>query len=187
MAPTMPRLLPLLLSCLVCLVPFASAGTGAKDHYRSTKPIEKRYTAQQVIKQLKLQANPEKGYFAETFRDTYLVGSNGTDRSAGTAIYYLIEGRVGDSLWHRLDAAEVWHYYAGAPMKLELSHNNGTGVRKLVMGPDVFDHQSPQVVIASWEWQRVRSYGEWTLVGTTVSPGFDPTQYEIEDEGWNPT
>ncbi|KAK0610373.1 RmlC-like cupin domain-containing protein [Bombardia bombarda] len=154
----------------------------------SKKPIEKR-SALDVIKKLNLTANPEKGYFVETFRDPILVGFNGTSRAASTAIYYLLEGAVGQSIWHRVDAVEVWHYYAGAPLTLSLSFNNGTGVRKTTLGPDVFDNQKPQVVIGQWEWQQARSLGEWTLVGTTVAPGFDPSGsgYEIAGPGFNPT
>ncbi len=130
----------------------------------ATKPIGTR-KANEVVAKLGLIANPEKGYYKETFRDTLLV-NNGT-RSASTAIYYLLEGSAGNSAWHRIDAVEVWHYYAGAPLTLSLSLNNGSGVRNVVLGPDVFSGQSPQVVVGSWEWQRARSQGDWTLVGTT--------------------
>ena len=126
-------------------------------------PIWKR-SAQEVIARLNLTANPEKGFFVETFRDAD-VGSN--NRSASTAIYYLLEGSAGSSLWHRVDAAEVWHYYAGSPLKLSLSHDDGKPLREKVIGPDVFDDQVPQVVISKWEWQSARSMGDWTLVGTT--------------------
>ncbi len=128
------------------------------------KPIETR-KASDVVAQLGLAPNPEKGYFKETFRDTLLI-NNGT-RSASTAIYYLLEGSAGVSAWHRIDAVEVWHWYAGAPMTLSLALGDGSGVRKVVLGPDVFSGQSPQVVIRSWEWQRAKSEGSWTLVGTT--------------------
>ena len=140
----------------------------AVDVSRSSggKPIEKR-TAQQVVNKLGLAANPEKGYYKESFRDTYLINTVNGTRSASTQIYYLLEGKVGKSLWHRVDAVEVWHYYAGAPLTLSLSHNDGKGVRKVVLGPDVFNGEQPQVVIGSWEWQSAKSNGDWTLVGTT--------------------
>ncbi|SPQ24543.1 f67262ca-f7eb-468b-a89e-a332fde3d996 [Thermothielavioides terrestris] len=100
--------------------------------------------------------------------------------------HYLLEGSAGQSLWHRIDAAEVWHYYAGAPLTLSLSFNNGTGVRRALLGPDVFRGQQPQVAIGSWEWQSAKSEGDWTLVGTTVAPAFDPNLYEIADANWHP-
>ena len=148
-----------LIVCFVSFVVLAFAGCASAG-----KPIANR-SAQEVIRQLGLTANPEKGYFAETFRDP--LAFNAT-RSASTAIYYLLEGSAGNSLWHRVDAVEVWHYYAGAPLTVSLSWNNGTGVRQQTLGPDIFKpNTSPQVVIKAWEWQRVRSLGDWTLVGTT--------------------
>jgi predicted cupin superfamily sugar epimerase len=126
-------------------------------------PINQR-TAQEVITQLNLIPNVEKGYYVETFRDTANVTAN---RSASTAIYYLLEGAEGYSNWHRVDAVEVWHYYAGAPLTLSLALDDGSPVREMNLGPDVFAGQQPQVAIGKWEWQRARSWGDWTLVGTT--------------------
>lgn len=131
-------------------------------------PIHKR-TAQEVITKLNLIPNVEKGYFVETFRDVENVTRTDgkPSRSASTAIYYLLEGASGFSHWHRVDAVEVWHYYAGAPLVLSLAVGDGSPVRNVTLGPDVFAEQQPQVAIAKWEWQRARSLGEWTLVGTT--------------------
>ncbi|KAL2152759.1 hypothetical protein VTH82DRAFT_5944, partial [Thermothelomyces myriococcoides] len=138
-----------------------------ESHYHydsgSPTPISKR-TAQEVITQLNLIPNVEKGYYVETFRDEYNVTA---DRSASTAIYYLLEGSEGSSHWHRVDAVEVWHYYAGAPLVLSLARDDGSPIREVTLGPDVFNGQQPQVVIAKWEWQSARSLGDWTLVGTT--------------------
>ncbi|KAK4164063.1 RmlC-like cupin domain-containing protein [Cladorrhinum sp. PSN259] len=179
----MARITSLFVTLLSVLVTLALAGS---NHGTSSgKPIEKR-SAREIIAALGLTANPEKGYFVETYRDPLLV--NGT-RSINTAIYYLIEGKVGNSLWHRIDVPEIWHYYAGAPLTLSLSWNNGTGVRKYTLGPNILEgpNTRPQIVIKGWEWQRVKSLGDWTLVGTTVSPGFDPAGYEIADGNWNPS
>lgn len=126
------------------------------------KPINER-SAREVVKQLNLAPNPEKGYFAETFEDPDKVNN----RSVSTLIYYLLEGCSGDSVWHRVDAAEVWHYYAGAPLTLSLSYNNGSATEKHVLGQDIFNNEAPQVVIAKDQWQSARSHGAWTLVGTT--------------------
>ena len=133
------------------------------------------HTAQEVIAKLNLTANPEKGYFIQTFQDpdnATIPAGNGTatsQRSFSTAIYYLLEGCDGDSLWHRVDAVEVWHYYAGAPLTLSLSYDDGIPPVKKVLGPDIFseDEQRPQVAIGKFQWQSARSHGNWTLVGTT--------------------
>ncbi|EGX88143.1 cupin superfamily protein [Cordyceps militaris CM01] len=147
-------------------------------------PVNER-SAQQVITRLNLTANPEKGYYAQTFIDPELVGG-GSNRSASTLIYYLLEGASGDSVWHRVDAAEVWHYYAGAPLTLSLSWNDGKPVEKQVLGPDFFANESPQVVILKDQWQSARSHGNWTLVGTTVAPAFSTDGYELAPPGWKP-
>ncbi|KIL87499.1 hypothetical protein FAVG1_09205 [Fusarium avenaceum] len=150
---------------------------------KDTKPISQCST-EQVIDLLNLEPSTEKGYFIETFKDPTNVP--GTNRSTSTAIYYLLDGAAGQSLWHTLDAAEVWHYYAGAALILYLSRNDGSCVREHVLGSDLFKGHRPQAVVAKDEWQSARSLGEWTLVGTTVAPGFDPSGQVLKPEGWKP-
>ncbi|KAF2713935.1 cupin family protein [Pleomassaria siparia CBS 279.74] len=140
-------------------------------------------SAQSVIEKLGLVANVEKGYYVQTFEDSYKVANN---RSASTLIYYLLEGSVGSSIWHRVDAVEVWHYYAGAPLTLSLSYNDGKKADVKTLGPDIFNGQQPQVVINKWQWQSAKSLGNWTLVGTTVAPGFTTDGYELAAPDWTP-
>lgn len=93
-------------------------------------------SAKDVIEILNLAPHPEKGYFIETFRDTNTYSGQ---RSHSTCIYYLLEGESGLSHWHRvLDATEVWHYYAGAPLRLSLSRDDGDPVRDIVLGSDLW-------------------------------------------------
>lgn len=141
-------------------------------------------SAQDVINKLNLAPNPEGGYYIETFRDPAPADPT-LDRAASTAIFYLL-ARGDRSHWHRLDAAEVWHHYAGAPLLLARSWDNGTGVREAVLGGDVFADQAPQLVVARREWQSAESLGDWSLVGTTVAPGFVPEGFELAPEGWEP-
>lgn len=138
--------------------------TGPRTTGGQNPPINK-CSAQEVIQELSLVPNEEKGYYIQSFEDAYAIPC--LNRSASTAIYYLLEGSDGDSVWHRVDAAEVWHYYAGAPLVLSLSYDDGQPLRELTLGPDIFDSQRPQVAIGRGEWQSARSLGEWTLVGTT--------------------
>jgi predicted cupin superfamily sugar epimerase len=140
------------------------------------------HSAQEVIDKLNLVPNVEKGWFVETYRDG---ATNEKHRSVSTAIYYLLEGSVGFSAWHRVDATEIWHYYAGAPLKLELAYENST-IDAKVLGSDIFDNQHPQVVIEKKVWQRAISLGEWTLVGTTVAPGFVEEGFELAPPDWSP-
>ena len=171
---------------LALLALSASLGQSSphKGHNDHPVPINRR-TADEVITHLNLIPNTaEKGYFFETFRDNGTI--EGTDRAYSTAIYYLLEGSEGSSIWHRLDAVEVWHYYAGAPLTLSLWSEDDEAVRDVVLGQDVFAGQQPQVVIARDEWQSARSEGDWTLVGTTVAPGFVEQGSEFAEPGWEP-
>ncbi|KAI1102597.1 RmlC-like cupin domain-containing protein [Jackrogersella minutella] len=164
-----------------------SIGTSAASlNHNSSIPIEHR-SASEVVAQLNLIPNEEKGYYLQTFEDAGSVTTSNGTRSASTAIYYLLEGVVGPSYWHRvIDAPEVWHYYAGAPLALSLSNNDGKPPVVKLLGPDVFNNQQPQIVIPKGTWQSALSYGAWTLVGTTVAPGFVPASEELPPPGWHP-
>lgn len=134
--------------------------------------------AQAIIAELRMQAHPEGGHYVETFRDNPSGG-----RGASSCIYYLLQ--AGErSHWHRIDAVEVWHYYAGAPLKLRL-HHEGQGW-EVVLGPDVLSGQRPQGVVPVGGWQSAESLGDWTLVGCTVAPGFDFAGFEMVPPGWEP-
>ncbi|KAJ5740121.1 hypothetical protein N7533_012905 [Penicillium manginii] len=142
------------------------------------------HRAEDVIAALNLTPHPEKGFYIETFRDSN-VSVEG--RALSTYIYYLLEGESGLSHWHRvLDAVEVWHYYAGAPLQLSLSWDDGKPIRDLVLGPDIWEGERPQIVIERGEWQHARSLGEWTLVGCSVAPGFEFGGFEMATAGWEP-
>jgi len=136
--------------------------------------------ADEVIKLLELSPHPEGGHFRETFRDQ----STGGSRDHSTAIYYLL--RAGErSHWHRVDAAEVWHWYAGAALELQMSEDGGA-TQSFTLGPDLLIHEQPQIVVPKSVWQAAKSLGDWTLVGCTVAPGFDFLGFEMAPEGWKP-
>jgi predicted cupin superfamily sugar epimerase len=133
-----------------------------------------------IVAVLGMKPHPEGGWYAETFRDALQGG-----RGHSTAIYFLLErGQV--SAWHRVrDAAEVWHFYAGAPLVLTIHAEDGP-VKRQVLGPDLAAGQRPQAVVAANAWQMAESVGDWTLVGCTVAPGFDFTAFEMAAPGWRP-
>jgi hypothetical protein len=137
-------------------------------------------SAAEIIRLLDLQPHPEGGHFRETFRDP---GPNG-GRAASTAIYFLL-ARGERSHWHRVDADEIWHHYAGAPLELSMS-NDGHGVRHVRLGTDFAIGEQPQAVVPRHVWQAARSLGAWTLVGCTVSPGFEFKGFELAPPGWTP-
>jgi predicted cupin superfamily sugar epimerase len=141
-------------------------------------------SAQDVISALNLSPHPEKGYYIETFRDSAVSSDN---QSHSTCIYYLLKGDTGPSHWHRvLDAVEVWHHYAGAPLLLSLAWDDGSPVRNSILGKDLWNGERPQVVVQKGEWQHARSLGDWTLVGCSVAPAFTMKGFEMAEPGWEP-
>jgi uncharacterized protein len=137
--------------------------------------------ASDAIAMLGLASHPEGGFYVETWRDSPADGSRGS----GSAIYYLL--RAGDvSAWHRHDAAEVWHFYAGAPLELRLRDSSPAPDQpeeRFVLGPDLRRGERPQVVVDPFRWQSARTLGEWTLVGCTVSPAFSFDTFTLAGPG----
>jgi predicted cupin superfamily sugar epimerase len=123
-------------------------------------------SADEVIRILELAPHPEGGHFRETFRESAKAG----ERAASTAIYFLLKAGE-QSHWHKVDAAEVWHYYAGDPLLLETAPPSGN-ISGLRLGASIETGERPQATVLPNHWQRARSLGAWTLVGCTVAPGF---------------
>lgn len=141
-------------------------------------------SADEIIEALALEPHPEGGYFRETFRDA--VTTDG--RAASTAIYYLLKAGQ-RSHWHRVDAAEIWHFYAGAPLVLSVKTPTALSVYRL--GADLLAGEVPQVIVPARMWQSAESTSAesasgWTLVGCTVAPGFQFAGFEIAPRGWRP-
>lgn len=136
-------------------------------------------TAAQVIAQLDLKPHPEGGHFRETFRDVHTANV----RAASTAIYFLL-ARGERSHWHRIDAVEMWHYYAGAPLILRIADE--ARQHEIRLGPDLVAGEQPQAIVPAHAWQAAESTGDWTLVGCTVAPGFEFSQFELAAPGWSP-
>ena len=118
-------------------------------------------SAADIIRLLELKPHPEGGHFRQTFRDSRTV--DGT-RPASTAIYFLL-ARGERSHWHRVDAIEAWHYYTGAPLRLEIAADPNDAVDHVTLGPDLTGGQRPQVIVPAHAWQAAQSLGDWTLVG----------------------
>lgn len=135
--------------------------------------------AQALIDALGLLPHPEGGWFRETWRDTPADGGRGV----GTAIYFLLaEGER--SHWHRVDAAEIWHHYAGDPLALGIA--DGSEHRVVTLGTDLAAGQEPQALVPPRAWQAARPLGAWTLVGCTVSPAFEFDGFELAPPSWRP-
>ena len=139
-------------------------------------------TADEIIARLGLQPHPEGGHFREMYRAP--DSPPDSSRGASTAIYFLL--KAGErSHWHKVDADEIWHHYAGAPLELSLS-DDGKRVRHVRVGTDLEIGELPQAVVPRDVWQAARSLGNWTLVGCTVAPAFRFEGFELAPPGWEP-
>jgi uncharacterized protein len=143
--------------------------------------ISSSLTAAEIARLLELAPHPEGGHFRETFRDPRLERG----RAASTAIYFLL-AHGERSHWHRIDAVEVWHFYAGAPLLLEIAAPDDADVTRVRLGPDLASGERPQAIVPAGAWQAAESLGDWTLAGCTVAPGFAFDRFELATAGWRP-
>jgi predicted cupin superfamily sugar epimerase len=137
-------------------------------------------TAADIMARLELKPHPEGGHYRETFRD---ARTDASGRSLSTAIYFLL-ARGERSHWHRIDAVEIWHYYAGSALMLQIADQGGQ--RSVRLGPDLAAGEVPQAIVPAQAWQAAESTGDWTLAGCTVAPGFDFAKFEMAPKGWEP-
>ena len=136
--------------------------------------------ASEIISMLELQPHPEGGHY----RQTWVAEGEGEGRPSGTCIYFLLsEGER--SHWHRVDAAEIWHFYAGAPLLLHLAATEAGPAQTIRLGPDLIAGDRPQAIVPTHHWQSAQSTGDWTLVGCTVSPGFQFDGFELAAPGFD--
>jgi len=131
-------------------------------------------TADGIVRDLGLAPHPEGGWY----RQTWTADAPHGQRAAGTCIYFLLKADE-RSRWHRVDAAEIWHFYAGAPLILSLAASNAGPAKDHRLGPDLGAAERPQIVVPAHHWQSARSAGAFSLVGCTVSPGFRFDGFEL--------
>jgi predicted cupin superfamily sugar epimerase len=149
-----------------------------------TASLPASLAAVDVIRLLDLKPHPEGGHFRETFRDAPTSYAPENGRAASTAIYFLL-ARGERSHWHRVDAVEVWHWYAGAPLALEISQSAGR-IEQITLGNDLRAGEHPQAGVPAQAWQAAQSLGAWTLCGCTVAPGFEFSGFELAAKDWSP-
>ncbi|HYS50221.1 MAG TPA: cupin domain-containing protein [Xanthobacteraceae bacterium] len=137
-------------------------------------------TAAEVIRLLDLRPHPEGGHYRETFRDRE---QSERGRAASTAIYFLLA--AGErSHWHRIDAVEVWHWYAGAALALHVADSGSVSTARV--GSDLAGGERPQAAVPAGVWQAAETLGAWTLTGCTVAPGFEFAGFELAPKDWAP-
>lgn len=134
-------------------------------------------TPDYLIETLGLRPHPEGGWFTETWR------GDEAPRAAGSAIYFLLRANE-SSHWHKVDAAEIWHWYAGSALALHIHKNDATCIHTL--GTDFHAGQRPQITVPTNAWQKAEPIDGWVLVGCTVSPGFEFSGFELAEPDWTP-
>lgn len=135
-------------------------------------------TADEIIACLGLAPHPEGGWYRQTW------AAAGAGRPAGTCIYFLL--KAGErSHWHRVDAAEIWHHYAGAPIILSISETDRGPAQEHRLGPGLLSGARPQILVPAFHWQAARTTGDWTLAGCTVTPGFTFAGFELAPPGFD--
>jgi predicted cupin superfamily sugar epimerase len=142
-------------------------------------------TAEELIRLLNLQPHPrEGGHFRETYRSTDLLAASTLPphyrgrRAVSTAIYYLLTPDTCSAL-HRLGSDEIFHFYLGSPVRMLQLFPDGQG-KEVILGPDLLEGQSVQVVVPRGVWQGsvLEPGGAFALLGCTVAPGFEYADYE---------
>ena len=136
--------------------------------------------AAEIISRLGLVPHREGGHYRETWRDDPRDGTRG----ALTLIYYLLR-RGETSAWHRVDATEVWNYYAGAALVLRMSRD-GVETEEIRLGADMAGGEQPQAVVPPGAWQSAESTGPWSLTGCAVAPAFRLEGFEMASPDWKP-
>ena len=129
-------------------------------------------TADEIIAKLDLRPHPEGGWYRQTWQ------ADDGPRASGTCIYFLLK-QGESSHWHRVDAAEIWHFYAGAPLLLRVAETEAGPVHEYRLGPDLTAGEAPQCIVPAGHWQSAAPLGGWALVGCTVSPGFEFAGFEL--------
>lgn len=134
-----------------------------------------------IIEHFGMRPHREGGYFAETFRDTPGDGSRG----ALTCIHFLLQAGE-SSAWHRVDAAEIWHFAAGDPLVLTMS-SDGHDAEAAYLGADLQQGQHAHIVVPKDCWQTAETLGRWTLVSCIVAPAFEFSGFEMAPADWHPS
>ncbi len=129
--------------------------------------------ATHLIQTLDLLEHPEGGYYREVFRSPLTVhpADARAGRSSLTSIYFLLVAGIHSS-WHAVRSDEAWHHYEGDPLELSVLEPESFALTRVHLGPLV-DAQQPVHIVPAGHWQAARTLGAFTLVGCSVGPGFE--------------
>jgi uncharacterized protein len=141
--------------------------------------------AQYYVSAYNMQAHPEGGYFAETYRSTEKIPKNALpshfkgDRSFSTGIYFLLESHHISAL-HRIQSDEMWHFYAGCPLNVYVIDEGNLSIIRLGNNPDKGEVFQAVVPAGAWFGSKPAEVDSYSLVGCTVAPGFDFEDFEMK-------
>ena len=168
------------------IVRFDNVGLGL-NRFSKSRIGGRQMDSNFIIKTLDLAPLPgEGGYYRETYRSSDVIDASSpgnaqcSTRAMSTAIYFMVTPESFSSL-HRLKHDEVYHFYAGSPTELMLIYENGMSEIK-ILGNDISRGEKPQMLVPKGTWQGVRlksGRSDWSLMGTTVAPGFDFEDFEL--------
>ncbi len=136
--------------------------------------------SREIIHSLGLKPHPEGGWYRELHRSSLRVNAPHGSRCALTSIYYLLESQE-RSRWHRVEADEMWHFYAGAPLELFAYEPAARAFARRVLAPPGAQTE-PAAVIPAGTWQAARTLGDYSLVGCSVGPGFEFVDFRFVSE-----
>lgn len=130
-------------------------------------------TADDLIRSFELKPHPEGGYYKEYYRSAEKVEWQGKTLTAGTAIYFLL--RAGDKSWgHRIPQDEIWHFYEGDPLELVFFSETALKLNRVILSED-----NRSCTVPGGFWQAALPLGKYSLIGCTVSPGFEFSLFEL--------
>lgn len=140
---------------------------------------------QSIIQKLDLEPHPEGGYYKETYRSEGIIKNENLtsefkgDRNYCTSIYFLLTSD-NFSAFHKINQDEMWHYYKGTPIKLHIISSEGI-YSNVIIGNNIEDGEFPQFVVKAKDWfaAEVLNPNTYSLVGCTVSPGFDFRDFKL--------
>src|SRR5262245_39049625 len=153
---------------------------------------------QSYIDILNLESHVEGGYFGVFYKSKDNVQildqrycneslqslvNKPIERNAGSSIYFLLD-KENFSAWHRLKSDEVWHYYdGGSPIDIHIIDNDGHLTTHVLGNPGITENAVFQIVVNAGVWfaAEVRNKTSFGLVGCTVSPAFEYTDFEFAE------
>jgi len=131
-----------------------------------------------IIRELRLEPLPQEGgMFRRKFKD-----------ENSTSIYFLLEQNE-PTMLHRLPGPEIFHFYAGAPVRIHILGPEQGEARQPVLGIGLAEGERPQILVPGSTWQAAETTGAWSLVGTTMAPGFHWDRFQVAKrkhllQGW---